>query len=254
LFYTPNQEKLDYEATSYRTSDGEEIQFWKIKPASPSKGVILHFHGNAENMSTHFRYVSWLAKEGFWVIPHDYRGYGKSTGVPEREKIILDSKLFFDSVFQDPQMKNLPKIAIGQSLGGALLVPAVAEYGSQHFAGIVLDSTFDSYRWIAREKLSSFFITWPLQWPLGFLVNDSWSPIDFVEKIASPLVLVHAEDDSVIPLECSQRLFERATTKEKVFWKLPEGGHTAFFSERFSENRPKLLKKLVEWTRNPKRN
>jgi len=137
LFYTPNQEKLDYEATSFRTSDGEEIQFWKIKPASPSKGVILHFHGNAENMSTHFRYVSWLAKEGFWVIPHDYRGYGKSTGVPEREKIILDSKLFFDSVFQDPQMKNLPKIAIGQSLGGALLVPELPN--------MVLNTLLESY-------------------------------------------------------------------------------------------------------------
>jgi len=73
-----------------------------------------------------------------------------------------------------------------------------------------------------------------------------------VEKITSPLVLVHAEDDPVIPVQCSQRLFEKATTREKFFWKMPQGGHTAFFSERFSENRPKLLEKLDAWIRNPR--
>ncbi|NBW99558.1 hypothetical protein EBR03_08310 [bacterium] len=58
-----------------------------------------------------------------------------------------------------------------------------------------------------------------------------------MEKITSPLVLVHAEDDPVIPVQCSQRLFEKATTREKFFWKMPQqlGNETRFPSGPFED-------------------
>lgn len=250
IYETPNQRGFSFEGDTFSTSDGEKISLWKIKPEKKAKGVVLHFHGNAENMSTHYLFVAWLSKQGFWVLTHDYRGFGSSSGLPQKEKIISDSRLFFDWVFNDPELKTLPKIIIAQSLGGALAIPAISDYSHPDFSGLVLDSVFDSYREIAREKLRNFVITWPFQWPLGFLVNDSYSPIDYIDKLKVPVLLVHAKDDPVVPIDCSERLFTRASG-QKEFWRLSHGGHTAFFSSRFTEKRVALLRKFEEWIKTP---
>lgn len=251
IYETPSQRGFAFEEKTFSAADGEKIALWKIKPEKKPRGVIIQFHGNAENMSTHYLFVAWLSKQGFWVLTHDYRGFGSSSGLPQKEKIISDSKLFFDWVFNDPDLKALPKIIIAQSLGGALAVPAISSYSHQNFSGLVLDSVFDSYREIAREKLRNLVLTWPLQWPLGYLVNDSYSPIDYIDKLKIPVLLVHAEDDPVVPIDCSERLFARAS-QEKEFWRLSSGGHTAIFSSRFTQKRLAVLKRFEEWIQVPR--
>lgn len=49
---------------------------------STARGTVLHFHGNAANISNHVLQVEWLPDRGFNLLVFDYRGYGISQGSP----------------------------------------------------------------------------------------------------------------------------------------------------------------------------
>ncbi|KAB8033668.1 alpha/beta hydrolase [Fluviispira multicolorata] len=239
---TPDKLNLSYDNFNIKTIDNEELHGWQIysKKKRPI-ATILHFHGNAQNISTHFLYCAWLAENGFDVFEFDYRGYGKSTGSPSRLGLYQDSLAFLQWAQQNSRTQDI--FIIAQSIGGAVVIPAFVDSKLNNIQGIILDSTFASYRGIARQKLASIWLTWPLQWPLGFLVSDNLSPIDFIEKVHVPLVLIHSKNDNVVPYESGRELFE-AALNPKEFWEVEWEGHVTAFAHKDDRYRRKLLKYL----------
>jgi hypothetical protein len=56
------------------------------------------------------------------------------------------------------------------------------------------ESTFASYRGIAREKLANFWLTWPLQVPLSWAVDDDYSPVDAIGRVSPiPVLIIHGD-------------------------------------------------------------
>ena len=125
---------------------------------------MIHFHGNAQNMTAHFGFVSWLPALGFNLFVFDYRGYGTSAGTPNRRGVYEDSLAALDYIAARPDIDHNRLLVLGQSLGGA---NAVAAVGSRPIAGIravVVDSAFAAYQDIVRDKMAaipllSFFRT-----------------------------------------------------------------------------------------------
>src|SRR5438309_484654 len=79
---TPDVYRLPYEQASIQTSDGKKIDAWFIPEANPHSRVILLCHGNAGNISYRLEKASMLHSAGLSVLLFDYRGYGRSEGVP----------------------------------------------------------------------------------------------------------------------------------------------------------------------------
>ena len=246
LFYHPDDHQyidvsklgVDYEEGFIESSDGERIHFWDFAPLKEHKGTVVQFHGNAQNMSAHFLYAVWLIEEGFRVITFDYRGYGQSSGSPERKGMVEDGKAVLEHACKGSQGKNV--FVLGQSLGGAIAPPVVAEVGEDCVCALVLDSTFHSYRDIAQGKLASFFLTWPLQWPLSFLISDDYSPEQYYDRIKAQTLVVHGDEDPVIPIHFGKTV--RDLLGKGEFWTVPGGGHTAAFS-----NNSPFRKKLANY-------
>src|SRR5574341_868653 len=101
LFYHPSRNAfLDpasigfpFQDVGFNSLDGTRLHGWFFAPKDGperAKATVIHFHGNAENISTHFQAVAWLAREGFNVFVFDYRGYGQSDGKPNPEGIEED--------------------------------------------------------------------------------------------------------------------------------------------------------------------
>ncbi len=254
LFYQPDQiirptwqqiypeAKQEYILNSANKNKIALIRFPTSKPEP--QGVILHFHGNAENMTTHFAYVAWLVDYGFDVITFDYRGYGESEGTPERQGLIEDGKQVLTLAAKYAMEKgHLPLVIIGQSLGGAVAIPVIAQSPEVSVKAVVLDSSFSSYRMLAREKLGSFFLTWPLQWPLSFLVTDEESPDQYLSLLSIPMLIIHSRFDPVVPYSQSKAI-ERATQHlPSEFWTIEDNyQHTAAFL-----NESPYRQKLVTW-------
>lgn len=236
IYSTPDQVGQNYESFTLPVDDQVSLHAWHVSAKKPRMGTVLHFHGNAQNMTSHFLYVYWLAEYGFDIITFDYRGYGTSTGKPTREGIYRDSL----AILQEAVKRSEHLFILGQSLGGAVAIPAIAKLKPANLRGLILDSSFSSYQSIVEEKLSASLITYPIKKLLKHLVGDEYSPRDFAEQISVPTLIIHGKNDPVVPYIESKRLSEFIPHAE--FWTWEGEGHTQAFA---SEN--SYRQQLVNW-------
>jgi fermentation-respiration switch protein FrsA (DUF1100 family) len=240
LFFYPQKQLLDNPAAKkfspediwFRAADGVKLHGWFFSGGWNAKGTVFVLHGNAENLSTHVNSVLWLIEEGFNLFIFDYRGYGGSQGSPDIKGVHLDAEAALKTLLSMPRVASGKIIVLGQSIGGAIAVYTVANTPfKDRVAALVIDSAFSSYRLIAREKLSHFIITWPLRYPLSFLVSDSYSPIRWIRKVSPvPLLIIHGEADPVVPIHHGHLLYDEAL-QPKEFWISPEPGHISSFAD-----------------------
>jgi len=235
LIDTPARYGLEYQSEDFSADDGTKLNAWFI-PAVPgasdkSGRTILFLHGNAENISTHFRSVAWLAKQGFNVFALDYRGYGASEGSPSLKGIQLDIDAAMRHLLTHNNVDPRQIIILGQSLGGAFTIHYVAHSRYRaNIRAVVIDSSFDDYRKISREKLSGFFLTWPFQWLPWLVIDNDYSPEKSIAAISPiPLLLIHGDSDMVVPVKHAKRLFSIAK-EPKELWIIPGVGHTLSFT------------------------
>lgn len=215
LLITPDQGGIEYETVKIVTEDNVTLHNWLIKPASQPKGRILFLHGNAENISTHIRSVYWLPQSGYEVLLMDYRGFGKSEGTPCLPDVFLDIEAGFEWLTKH-NGKQLPIFLLGQSLGATLAAYSVGSHPEWELAGVILDAPFASYRDIARDKLASIWLTWPLQYPLSWMFSDKYSPIYVAHLISPrPLLVLYSTEDIIVPASHSKNLFDHAKNPKK---------------------------------------
>jgi hypothetical protein len=236
---TPARLQIDYrEIKIQSTNDVTLAGWWMTPPEAQRLGrVVVQLHGNAENMTTHFLYVAWLVSEGYDVVTWDYRGYGQSsTQRPTQSGLIEDTCAVLRWIEGQKSLQNIPLFVVAQSLGGAVAAASLSKCPPSLLKGVVFDSTFSSYRRIARAKLANIWLTWPLQYPLSYLVSDKVDLTEEVAKIRVPVLFFHSLRDPVVPYELGQELFA-AAAEPKEFVSLKEIGHTRALAEEDSQEK-----------------
>lgn len=227
-----------YEAIKFESSDGTPLTGMFFPPEGEPKATVVHFHGNAQNMTSHYPYSAWLAKEGYNVFIFDYRGYGASGGKPRLDGVVMDGKAALEHALKLPGALPEKVIVFGQSLGGAVAVAAVGESGFEP-AAMVLEGTFHSYRGVGAAVLRQRWFTWPFSWIPGIGVSGAHSPADNIGKLGCPKVFIHSEKDPTVPYAQGRKLFD-AAPGPKTFWNTPSG-HIDAFGVHGDEFRQKLL-------------
>ncbi|GEM_PF-656265 len=209
------------------------------------RGTVVHFHGNAQNISTHIAAVWWLPRHGFRVFAFDYRGYGRSAGEPSFAGVHRDARAALEAVTEREAVQPEQLLILGQSLGASIAITALARWEGEEPAGIVAESAFASYRGIARDKLGALWLTWPFQYPLSWLIGDAYAPIDHVADLApTPLLLVVDGDDRVIPPGHGERLYE-AANEPRYLWRIEGARHSAALAD--DRVRYRLLQTFRGW-------
>lgn len=243
-YLTPDKIGLQYEDVHLNSSDGTELFAWWLPAQGKAKGTVLFLHGNAENISTHISSVHWLPAQHYNVLLLDYRGYGASQGTPSLAGAQLDIDAAMAHLLQRSDVNKERIVILGQSLGGAMGIYNVAHSPyREHIRALISESAFSDYRQIAREKLAAFWLTWPLQWPLSFTVDDDYSPLPLVNKISPiPLLIIHGDKDPVVSLAHGQALFA-AAAQPKEMWVVANGAHIGAF--RHDKYRGMLLEYLA---------
>lgn len=250
LHARPEQVGAKWEEARFASADGTPLTgLWLPARPGPGKGVLVHFHGNAENMTSHFLFVWWLTLEGWDVLAFDYRGYGASGGSKSLAGSVEDGAAALKHA--RAKAAGRPLIVLGQSLGGALALASLERDGGEGVAALILDSTFASYRAIARDKLSQLWLTWPFQWPLSFLFGGPGEP----ERLAArrkpvPLLMFHGKGDPVVPFSHGERLY-RAAAGPKDFVAVEGDGHTEAFGSRRAEHQARIVTFLAKALERP---
>jgi uncharacterized protein len=233
LMQTPGLYGLDYQPVELHAADGTELFAWFLPARGAARGTVLYLHGNGQNISTQFANIAWMPAAGFNVLALDYRGYGGSQGEPSLPGVQLDIDAAMRALVARPDVDPERIVLFGQSLGGALAIHYVAHSRFHHLVkALVVDSAFSDYERIGREKLAAAVITWPFQWFATLAIDNRYSPEASVGMLSPiPLLFIHGEDDTIVPLSHSQRLYELAGFPKEL-WVLPGVGHIQAMKER----------------------
>lgn len=111
---------------------------------------------------------------------------------------------------------------------------------------LVLDSTFPSFRSIARAKISEIWFLWPFQPIAWSVVSDKYSGSSSVEKIKYPTLVIHEKGDPIVPFRYGREIFDRLKVKKKWFWPMEGKGHIATLGNPKKDTGKRLIKLIEE--------
>ncbi len=251
LYYPPERAGYQHEDIHFAAADATKLHGWHLKAdkralgGKAPKGTVIQFHGNAQNISSHYLSLAWLTRRGYDVFAFDYRGYGLSEGTPDARGTYLDGMAALDQAWAlHEKSKAVKFVVFGQSLGGLVAMRAFADFRHQDRTTlVVMDSTFLSYKDMVQEKMAGIWLTWIFS-PLGrLLVSDQYASEPYVPKLRARLLVIHDKRDPIVGFKNGRKLFDLATCP-KEFWELDEAQHTGAFSDDSADYRDRFARFL----------
>jgi alpha-beta hydrolase superfamily lysophospholipase len=207
--------------------DGAEINALHFRQSNP-RGLIFFLHGNGGNLESWASDIDYYQRVNYDLFIFDYRGYGKSTGSIQSEtQLHGDVRAAWNTVAA--LYREKPIVIYGRSLGTALAAKLAVDVKP---ALLILVSPFTSMVAMGRQEYP-FLPEWLLRYPLRTdkLIGD----------IRTPTVLVHGDEDRLIPIAHTYELMGLANTHAKLL--LIEGaGHNDI--HRFTSYLDGLTKEL----------
>jgi fermentation-respiration switch protein FrsA (DUF1100 family) len=182
---------------------GERIHAWWC-PLPSASWFVLYCHGNAGNLSFRSGTIErWQNRVGASVLIFDYPGYGHSSGRPN-EKNCYASGLAAYRWLREQGVAAERIVLFGESLGGGVAVELAVH---QPHAALVLLATFTSIPELAQE----IFPFVPARW----LCRTRFDNLSKLRQYTGPLLLIHGENDTLVPPHHSQRLFDACPSQRK---------------------------------------
>lgn len=227
---TPSALGYEYQDVFFNAEDNTRLHAWLIEPETAHRGVVYFLHGNAENISTHFRATVWLLKNGYQVFALDYRGYGLSQGKPDVPEVFSDisagAQWLEEYLSKEQSTASLPVFLYGQSLGGSLAIKyaQLDDRFNERFDGLITEAAFSRFDSIAKHVAANHWLTWSAQYPAKWLIGQQFDPLDAIAELELiPKLMVHSKDDQVVPYQFGQQLF--AAASEPKLWISTTGPH-----------------------------
>jgi fermentation-respiration switch protein FrsA (DUF1100 family) len=229
----PGSFGLAYEDLNLRAPDGPLINGWYVenKPDSP---VILLCHGNAGTMSDRLEKLVKFRKAGASVLLFDYRGYGRSKGVPTEAGTYRDAEVFYRWLIDVKKAPPSRIVFYGESLGNGVSIEMALRHKP---LGLIVDSAFTS-----TVDMGRLVLPWL---PVDWIVKYRYDNLAKIPKISCPVLVMHSRQDDVIPFAMGQALFA-AAPQPKTFLEM-KGSHNDGFMDTgpaYDEAVERFLKSL----------
>jgi len=204
----PPPADLAVEDVWLRTADGVRLHAWWIA-APGAEFTFLAFHGNAASIAARVPTYQFLAGVPAQVLAVEYRGYGRSAGVPSEAGLYRDAEAAYDWLVHEKQIVPRRVIAFGQSLGTAVAVELATR---REVGGVVLEAPFASTRAVARR------IYWFLP-GIGYFLRTKFDTGTKLASVSTPLLVVHCASDPVLPIALGEEVF-RLAREQKLFLRI----------------------------------
>ncbi|XP_068145176.1 lysophosphatidylserine lipase ABHD12 isoform X1 [Drosophila tropicalis] len=203
-----------------------EQLFYERLLRMPGGTVVLYLHGNtATRGSGHRSEVYKLLRNlNYHVFSFDYRGYADSDPVsPTEEGVVRDAFMVYEYI---ANITSNPIIIWGHSLGTGVathLCAKLAHLKERGPRGVILESPFTNIRdEIRMHPFSRPFKHLP--W-FDFTISRPMysNKLRFesdihIHEFPQPIMIIHAEDDVVVPFILGYRLYRVALDTRERSW------------------------------------
>ncbi|MBD1379603.1 alpha/beta hydrolase [Metabacillus arenae] len=205
-------------------------------PKEGSRKAIIVAHGIKWSLIGSFKYVEMFQKRGFHVLLCDHRFHGlsggnhTSFGFYEKDDLHAWVDYLYENIGEDASIGLL-----GESLGAASALQYVQKESRASFC--IADCPFSDLTELLKIRLEKDFKVkfYPLvsltslvtKWRFGWGFHET-SPIKDIEKVKTPVMLIHGSEDHFIPLKMSKDLFRKIKAFKKLYI-VPKAGHARAF-------------------------
>ncbi len=214
---------IPFDEYMIKTIDNEQINTLHFKTENTKPlGLIVYFHGNADNLQRWGEYAIDFTKLGYDVLMIDYRGYGKSSGTPNEQSIYNDAELIW--TWSKEKFKYPKWILYGRSLGAAV-ASHLAIKTNPDLLG--LETPFDDLNGATAAYL------------IPFRLKYKFSTKENISKSDCKKFIIHGSRDWIVPISSALRL-KPLLNDEDQFIIIPKGGHRnlrkfEFYHEKLKE-------------------
>ena len=209
----PSDLGLEYEEFELPVADGS-VTGWLVQAERRDAPWVIIFHGNAGNISSHIDHLPFFHNLGFHAVLFDYRGYGKSRGVPSEANLVEDGLAVRTYLLEREGVRPESLFYFGESLGGGVAA-ATAEKAAP--AGLILKSTFTS---VPDRGAQDFPFL-----PIKLLARTRLDTLSRVQRFDFPKLIIHGPADEVISYSHGRTLWEKAL-EPKTWLEIP-GTHNS---------------------------
>ena len=192
------------------TVDGERVIVWHVPPRE-GQPIFLYFHGNGGSLRWRDERFRALIADGSGLVALSYRGYGGSSGRPTETGLIEDAATAYSFAVARYPAERI--VLWGESLGSAVAIALAAE---KPVGRLVLEAPFTSAADVGT--LHSWFV------PVRIMMKDQFRSDLRVGKVTAPALVVHGENDAVVPVTHGERLYGMIRSPKR-FERIAGAGH-----------------------------
>lgn len=241
---------MRFERVRIATADGLTLDGWFV-PAVNGDRTIIVCHGAGANKGNFIHYLGPLSHHGYNVVFFDFRAHGRSAGrvttygIRERR----DVRAVVDWLKRERPAQARRIVGLGSSLGAMALASAAAE--DPRIEALVLDSPFTSPRELAHHHARRVPVVGPVFVDLVLAGMSAQTGVNFFDASAigavsslgdRPVMVIHGEDDFLMPVEHARRLHDAATGPRELW--LGPGMHSNIITTAPHEYEKRLFRFL----------
>jgi len=194
-------------------------------PGKSDQPWILYFHGNGETAVDYDSIAPYYNRQGLSLLVADYRGYGSSGGWPTFAALINDAHAILKAVRAELPARGFRQDlwVMGRSLGSISALELAF-----HYPGLLKGVIFES----------GFIGVYELVNHLGLPVPEGMDELErgcreIAEGVSIPVLVIHGEEDALVPLEQGRSLYEALGAEKKDLVVIQGAGHNdIFFTDR----------------------
>jgi len=223
LYYFPSKEiskmdVLNYSEKMLNVEDSIKICTYQFKNTTQiTKANIFLIHGAGGNVSFYSEMVKTLTNNGFNVYAMDWRGYGKSNGIPNYKGVLKDTEVAFVDFLKETENDSLKIIVYGMSLGGQLAVK-ITKDNQNIVNALILDSSVESAQSLAIDYSPIDFLKEDARKNPEKFNQDYVAVRDIKDITNTPKLIIHSIKDKDVQFIHGENLFKSAK-EPKEFWK-----------------------------------
>lgn len=189
------------------TAAGAPGLLWVMRQtARPDAPWVLYLHGNGANVGTpeNIERYQHLHELGLQVAAPEYPGFGEVAGAPSEAALVAAARDAWNWL----RASGVPPASIaiyGWSLGSGVASELASTVDER---ALVLEGAFSGI-----DDRASELYPWL---PIRLMVRNRFASRDRIGRTGSPLLLLHATDDSIVPVSHARTLLALAREPRRL--------------------------------------
>lgn len=222
-FITPFELQTPHQNVEFESDDGLRLQGWWFMREGEEKTIVA-CSGRFGQKSDLIGIGTGLWRAGFNVIVFDCRGRGESEKGRTSPGFFELRDLRAARNFAQRSIPGARVALLGYSMGASMAIQLAAE--DPRIRAVVADSPFASLGDLVAGYYARYFL--PGRWIaaltafwnrliFGWNIADLSPEADASEPHQRPLLIIHGDEDSVIPLRHAERIHQAAGARSQLW-------------------------------------